>query len=369
MQSAAIVGTGAPCVAATSQQHLCRSKLVTQLRGRPSVAGQRRTLLLRPQALGQGAAAGGGGRWVWQRKTQTAPYASRPPSLRDPCPLRGGRILLWAQLPAAWEASSHPRRCSYSPSPSCHMQRQTPPQWPALGRASRPSCALRSSSSSPRTKSVSVQGVGLEEDNGRAGGDGVGAGVAAGVWLLWLRAGFVACCALLSTPPPCHAPHTPSPPVAFIKGTKQFPQCGFSNTVVQILNSTGGPWQAVHSTVQQYNTLHSALGVHFYTRCGTGQARPAPSAACAARVQPPPPPLLTPRCGPRSPPRPGVPYVTVNVLEDDLLRGGERLSLLLAVSPRRCRLLSLLACCWRCRWLCCKPCRGDGLHAPPAFVA
>ncbi|KAI7837451.1 hypothetical protein COHA_008709 [Chlorella ohadii] len=34
--------------------------------------------------------------------------------------------------------------------------------------------------------------------------------------------------------------------VAFIKGTKQFPQCGFSNTVVQILNTMGVPYVTVN---------------------------------------------------------------------------------------------------------------------------
>ncbi|PSC77058.1 Monothiol glutaredoxin-chloroplastic [Micractinium conductrix] len=118
MQSAAIVGTGAPCVAATSQQHLCRSKLVTQLRGRPSVAGQRRTLLLRPQALGQ------------------AP---------DPAAVAGPGAGLSPELRLAIEQ-------------------------------------------------------------------------------------FI----------------TENKVVAFIKGTKQFPQCGFSNTVVQILNSTGVPYVTVN---------------------------------------------------------------------------------------------------------------------------
>jgi monothiol glutaredoxin len=33
--------------------------------------------------------------------------------------------------------------------------------------------------------------------------------------------------------------------VAFIKGTKDFPQCGFSNTVVQILSSAGVPFETV----------------------------------------------------------------------------------------------------------------------------
>lgn len=33
--------------------------------------------------------------------------------------------------------------------------------------------------------------------------------------------------------------------VVFMKGTKQFPQCGFSNTVVQILNELKAPFEAV----------------------------------------------------------------------------------------------------------------------------
>lgn len=34
--------------------------------------------------------------------------------------------------------------------------------------------------------------------------------------------------------------------VLFIKGTKQFPQCGFSNTVVQIFNQIGAPYETVN---------------------------------------------------------------------------------------------------------------------------
>lgn len=34
--------------------------------------------------------------------------------------------------------------------------------------------------------------------------------------------------------------------VAFIKGTKQFPQCGFSNTVVQLLRSCEVPFETVN---------------------------------------------------------------------------------------------------------------------------
>jgi monothiol glutaredoxin len=34
--------------------------------------------------------------------------------------------------------------------------------------------------------------------------------------------------------------------VAFIKGTKQFPSCGFSNTVVQILNAMQVPYVTVN---------------------------------------------------------------------------------------------------------------------------
>jgi len=33
--------------------------------------------------------------------------------------------------------------------------------------------------------------------------------------------------------------------VLFMKGTKQFPQCGFSNTTVQILNTFGVPYETV----------------------------------------------------------------------------------------------------------------------------
>ncbi|EFJ21411.1 hypothetical protein SELMODRAFT_107150, partial [Selaginella moellendorffii] len=34
--------------------------------------------------------------------------------------------------------------------------------------------------------------------------------------------------------------------VLFMKGTKLFPQCGFSNTVVQILNNLGVPYETVN---------------------------------------------------------------------------------------------------------------------------
>jgi len=34
--------------------------------------------------------------------------------------------------------------------------------------------------------------------------------------------------------------------VLFMKGTKQFPQCGFSNTCVQIFNQLGAPFAAVN---------------------------------------------------------------------------------------------------------------------------
>ena len=35
--------------------------------------------------------------------------------------------------------------------------------------------------------------------------------------------------------------------VLFMKGTKQFPQCGFSNTTVQILNTFQVPYETVRS--------------------------------------------------------------------------------------------------------------------------
>lgn len=34
--------------------------------------------------------------------------------------------------------------------------------------------------------------------------------------------------------------------VVFMKGTKQFPQCGFSNTVVQILRTLDAPFETVN---------------------------------------------------------------------------------------------------------------------------
>eukprot|EP00854_Cymbomonas_tetramitiformis_P010788 gene10788-12762_t len=34
--------------------------------------------------------------------------------------------------------------------------------------------------------------------------------------------------------------------VLFMKGTKDFPQCGFSNTCVQILNQFGAPYETVN---------------------------------------------------------------------------------------------------------------------------
>lgn len=34
--------------------------------------------------------------------------------------------------------------------------------------------------------------------------------------------------------------------VVFMKGTKDFPQCGFSNTVVQILNNYNAPYETVN---------------------------------------------------------------------------------------------------------------------------
>lgn len=34
--------------------------------------------------------------------------------------------------------------------------------------------------------------------------------------------------------------------VVFMKGTKQFPQCGFSNTVVQILRNMDAPFETVN---------------------------------------------------------------------------------------------------------------------------
>lgn len=46
--------------------------------------------------------------------------------------------------------------------------------------------------------------------------------------------------------------------VAFIKGTKEMPQCGFSNTVVQILNTTGVPYTTVN--ILENDMLRSGRG-------------------------------------------------------------------------------------------------------------
>lgn len=42
-----------------------------------------------------------------------------------------------------------------------------------------------------------------------------------------------------------------------MKGTKEFPQCGFSNTVVQILNSLNAPFEAIN--VLENDLLRQAL--------------------------------------------------------------------------------------------------------------
>lgn len=48
--------------------------------------------------------------------------------------------------------------------------------------------------------------------------------------------------------------------VLFIKGTKQFPQCGFSNTCVQILNTLSAPYETVD--VLESDALRNGLKVN-----------------------------------------------------------------------------------------------------------
>ncbi len=39
--------------------------------------------------------------------------------------------------------------------------------------------------------------------------------------------------------------------VLFMKGTRHFPQCGFSGAVVQVLNATGAPYETVNILADQ----------------------------------------------------------------------------------------------------------------------
>lgn len=42
------------------------------------------------------------------------------------------------------------------------------------------------------------------------------------------------------------SPHLPCSLMTALQGTKEFPQCGFSNTVVQILRSLDAPFESVN---------------------------------------------------------------------------------------------------------------------------
>lgn len=53
--------------------------------------------------------------------------------------------------------------------------------------------------------------------------------------------------------------------VAFIKGTKQLPMCGFSNTVVQILNAMGVPYVTVNILEDDLLRSGGRLGLHACT--------------------------------------------------------------------------------------------------------
>ncbi|MCO5605401.1 hypothetical protein L7F22_059585 [Adiantum nelumboides] len=48
--------------------------------------------------------------------------------------------------------------------------------------------------------------------------------------------------------------------VLFMKGTKLFPQCGFSNTVVQILNSLNVPYETVN--ILENEQMRSAMKIY-----------------------------------------------------------------------------------------------------------
>lgn len=54
--------------------------------------------------------------------------------------------------------------------------------------------------------------------------------------------------------------------VLFMKGTKQFPQCGFSNTTVQILNTFGCPYETVRETLSRAPL--PARPAHTARQCG-----------------------------------------------------------------------------------------------------
>lgn len=84
--------------------------------------------------------------------------------------------------------------------------------------------------------------------------------------------------------------------VAFIKGTKQFPQCGFSNTVVQVCSSCG----LRRGCRRQASPACLSLPLRVSTL----------RRLCFKPVLQ----ILNST---------SVPYVTVNVLEDELLRSGE----------------------------------------------
>jgi hypothetical protein len=47
-------------------------------------------------------------------------------------------------------------------------------------------------------------------------------------------------------PPPTRRACTCTRALPVPQGTKEFPQCGFSNTVVQILRSVGAPFESVN---------------------------------------------------------------------------------------------------------------------------
>jgi glutaredoxin-related protein len=121
--------------------------------------------------------------------------------------------------------------------------------------------------------------------------------------------------------------------VVFMKGTKQFPQCGFSNTVVQVRAPARGggrlplapqPWDSGTNVVKPVQRLqaraHAASGPR--SRLGRscshsngGRIRPASHYSLAPTPSPPHPNAQILR-------EMDVPFESVNVLEADAIRSG-----------------------------------------------
>ena len=118
--------------------------------------------------------------------------------------------------------------------PAAAAARDAPPA-AALARVSRPAApARRFAGPSPALARRTAPRAPAAEPAGLASAPGAAAAAAPGAGLEpELRAAIAA---FISQHKVC----------VFIKGTKEFPQCGFSNTVVQILNACEAPFVAVN---------------------------------------------------------------------------------------------------------------------------